>query len=71
LHHHPQILDRDTEAFKNRLETLLNNFKLETMTEFMEAKRSLLEEQENVVDGQKATYDSRLQIKELEVHFNI
>lgn len=67
LHHHPQIMDRDTEAFKNRLETLLNNFKLETMTEFMEAKRSLLQEQEDVVEGQKASFTSRLQAKELEV----
>ena len=49
IKHHPQIIDRDTEIFKNRLETMLNNFKIDTLTEYMEAKKHLLEEQGSII----------------------
>lgn len=67
LKHHPQILDRDTEHFKNRMETMLNKFKVDTISEFMEAKRCLLEEQESVISGMKTQFELRLKTSETDV----
>lgn len=67
LKHHPQVMDRDTENFKNRLENMLNKFKVETVSEFMEAKRCLLEEQATVLGGQKTQFEIKLRSLEAEV----
>lgn len=67
VRHHPQVLDRDTELFKSRLETMLNNFKIDTMTEYMEAKRHLLEEQAGIISGEKTQYELKLNSKITEV----
>lgn len=68
IKHHPQIMDRDTENFKNRLESMLNKFKVDTVSEFMETKRCLLEEQESVLGGQKAQYELKLRSVENDVN---
>lgn len=65
--HHPQILDEDTERFKLRLEELVSKFKLETLTEFMSAKKHLLDEQASVIGQEKMYSDTRYQSKCFEV----
>ena len=67
LNHHPQILDEDTERFKVRLEDLVNKFKLETLTEFMTAKRNLLDEQANAIMNEKMVCETKYQSKCFEV----
>ena len=51
----PQIIDEDTEHFKNRLEHLLNGFKTDAVSEFMSMKQSMLDYQKESVktDTQK------------------
>ena len=70
IRHHPQVMDRDTEAFKNRLDNMLNQFKLNTLTEYMETKRALLEEQASVISSEKAQYELKLRTKEVEVSYH-
>jgi hypothetical protein len=38
----PQVIDEDTEHFRNRLEHLLNGFKTDAVGEFMSMKKSML-----------------------------
>lgn len=42
----PQVMDEDTEHFKNKLEHLLNNFKTDAVSEFMSMKKEMLEYQQ-------------------------
>lgn len=67
VNHHPQILDEDTERFKLRLDELVNKFKLETITEFMSAKKHLLDEQSSAIMNEKMVAESRFQSKCFEV----
>ena len=67
VNHHPQILDEDTERFKLRLDDLVNKFKLETITEFMSAKKHLLDEQSSTIMNEKMVAESRFQSKCFEV----
>lgn len=41
----PQVIDEDTEHFKNKLEHLLNNFKVDAVSEFMSMKKEMLDYQ--------------------------
>ena len=43
--HHPQIVDQDVEDFSTKLNTLITQFRNESMQEFMTMKRNLLHEQ--------------------------
>jgi hypothetical protein len=52
----PQIIDEDTEHFKNRLENLLNTFKTDAVSEFMGMKKSMLEYQRDCVKGDTQKY---------------
>lgn len=51
----PQVIDEDTEHFKNRLEHLLNGFKVDAVSEFMSMKKALLDYQKDTIktDTQK------------------
>lgn len=51
----PQIIDEDTQHFRNRLQNLLNIFKTDAVTEFMSMKRSMLDYQKDTIktDTQK------------------
>lgn len=65
--HHMQILDEDAEHFKNKLEDMVNRFKTETMTEFMNMKKSLLEEQNEAVETETRKYTRILDNRNTEV----
>ena len=45
----PQVIDQDTEQFRNRLEHLLNGFKIDAVSEFMSMKKALLECQKEAI----------------------
>lgn len=46
---------------------MLNKFKVDTITEFMEAKRCLLEEQESIIGGEKTQFELKLKTLETDV----
>ncbi|KAM3142330.1 hypothetical protein pb186bvf_005487 [Paramecium bursaria] len=54
--HAPQIIDEDTEQFKLRLEHLLNVFKTEATSEFMQMKRSMLDDQKQTIKSETERY---------------
>lgn len=52
----PQIIDEDTEHFRNRLEHLLNGFKTDAVSEFMSMKKSMLEYQKDTIKSDTQKY---------------
>ena len=52
----PQIIDEDTEHFRNRLEHLLNGFKTDAVSEFMSMKKSMLEYQKDTIKNDTQKY---------------
>lgn len=70
LSHHPQILDEDTEMFKMRLDDMTNRFKLETLTEFMSAKKNLLDEQQRILSEERLLNETKYQSKCFEVDYS-
>ena len=57
LFHHPVVFDADVERFKNRLESMLNTFKLESLSEILSTKKGMMEEQTNFLSSQKRQHD--------------
>lgn len=60
-YHQLQVIDEDTEHFKQKLDGLINSFRTETLNEFMSIKRSLLEDQTNAIDGETRKYGKLLE----------
>ena len=52
----PQVIDEDTEHFKNKLEHLLNNFKVDAVSEFMSMKKDMLDYQKECVKSDTHKY---------------
>ena len=52
----PQVIDQDTEHFKNKLEHLLNNFKVDAVSQFMGMKREMLDYQKECVKNDTHKY---------------
>lgn len=61
--HHPKMIDDDTERFKFRLDDMLNKFRLDTLNEFMEAKKGLLEDQISAISSERNNYEQILNEK--------
>lgn len=59
----PQIIDEDTQHFRNRLEHLLNTFKTDAVSEFMSMKRSMIEYQKDTVKSDTQKYLTMYQEK--------
>ena len=66
-YHHLQVIDEDAEHFKAKLDNLINNFRTETLSEFMSIKRSLLEEQTEAIDSETRKYSKLLENRTNEV----
>lgn len=60
-YHQLQVIDEDAEHFKTKLDNLINNFRTETMSEFMSIKRNLLEEQTEAIEGETRKYSKLLE----------
>ena len=52
----PQVIDEDTEHFRNRLEHLLNTFKTDAVSEFMGMKKSMIEYQKETIKSDTQKY---------------
>ena len=52
----PQVIDEDTEHFKNRLEHLLNTFKTDTVSQFMSMKREMIQCQKDTIKSDTQKY---------------
>lgn len=52
----PQVIDEDTQHFRNRLEHLLNTFKTDAVGEFMSMKQSMLDYQKQSVKSDTQKY---------------
>jgi centrosomal protein POC5 len=63
----PQIIDEDTEHFRNRLEHLLNGFKTDAVGEFMSMKRSMLDYQKETIKNDTQRYLSMYEEKHQEL----
>jgi hypothetical protein len=60
-YHQLQVIDEDAEHFKAKLDNLINNFRTETLSEFMSIKRNLLEEQTDAIDSETRKYSKLLE----------
>lgn len=60
-YHQLQVIDEDAEHFKAKLDNLINNFRSETLSEFMSIKRSLLEEQTDAIESETRKYSKLLE----------
>ena len=52
------MIDDDTEHFRNRLEYLLNGFKVDAVSEFISMKKAVLENQKETVRSETQRYMS-------------
>ena len=62
-YHHIQIIDEDVENFKRRLDIMVNNFRTDTLKDFMAIKRNLLIEQKTCIENEKQKCDALLSSK--------
>jgi hypothetical protein len=51
--HHPQMIDEDVETFTQKLDTLIANFRGESLKEFMKTKRHILNEQARCIENEQ------------------
>ena len=66
----PQVIDEDTEQFRNRLEHLLNGFKSDAVSEFMSMKKAMLEYQKETIKGDTQKYLTMYEEKHKELLAN-
>ena len=62
-YHHIQIIDEDVENFKRRLDIIVNNFRTDTLKDFMAIKRNLLIEQKTCIENEKQKCDALVSSK--------
>jgi centrosomal protein POC5 len=65
--HHPVVLDLDMQNYTTRLDTLISNFRNESMKEFLGMKTSILREQEQIIAAEKKKFENSLQAKQEEI----
>ena len=66
-YHYPQVIDQDVENFTTRLDTLISQFRNESLKEFLTVKRSILHEQITTVDSEKKRCNALLSTKQDEI----
>ncbi|OMJ80977.1 hypothetical protein SteCoe_18686 [Stentor coeruleus] len=65
--HHPQVIDQDVENFTTRLDTLITQFRNESLKEFLTAKRTILHEQISTIESEKKRCNALLSSKQDEI----
>ena len=65
--HHPQVIDQDVENFTTRLDTLICQFRNESLKEFLTVKRSILHEQIHTIENEKKRSSALLSTKQDEL----
>jgi hypothetical protein len=61
------ITDEDVEGFQRRLDTMIINFRSETMNEFVKSKKSILQEQGQTIEGERRRCNTMLSVKQNEI----
>lgn len=59
--------DEDVEAFQRRLDTLIVNFRGETMAEFMRTKKQLNNDSAQTLDAERRRFNTLLGVKQNEI----
>ena len=65
--HHPQVIDSDVENFTTRLDTLICQFRNESLKEFLTVKRSILHEQISTIEAEKKRCSALVSSKQDEI----
>lgn len=65
--HHPQMIDEDVETFTQKLDTLITNFRTESLKEFMKTKRHVLAEQANKIESEQNRCSALISAKQDEL----
>ena len=65
--HMSSITDEDVETFQRKLDTLIINFRSETINEFMKTKKSVLTEQAQTIEGERRRCNTMLSVKQNEI----
>ena len=65
----PQIIDEDTENFRIKLDHLINVFKSDALSEFMNMKKFLLENQVKTIKNETEKYLNMYEEKHVQVLF--
>ena len=55
--------DEDVESFQRKLDTLLVNFRSETLSEFMRTKKQVLQDQSQVIDAERRRCNTLIGVK--------
>lgn len=55
--------DEDVESFQRKLDTLIVNFRSETMSEFLRTKRQVLQDQAQTIDAERRRCNTLLGVK--------
>lgn len=55
------------EAFQRRLDTLIVNFRSETLSEFMKTKRHVMQDQAQTIDAERRRCNTLLGVKQNEI----
>ena len=63
----PMLIDEDVEQFQKRLDTMMINFRSETLGEFMRTKKQVLHEQANCIETEKRRSNAMLSVKQNEI----
>lgn len=61
------ITDEDVEGFQKRLDTLIVNFRSETLQEFLKTKKHLVQEQHMSIDAERRRCNTLLGVKQNEI----
>ena len=61
------ITNEDVESFQKRLDTLIVNFRSETLQEFLKTKKSLLQEQHSQIENERRRCNTLLGVKSNEI----
>jgi hypothetical protein len=59
--------DEDVESFQRRLDTLIVNFRGETMAEFMRTKKQLNNDSAQTLDAERRRFNTLLGVKQNEI----
>lgn len=66
-YHHPQIIDQDVENFTTRLDSMIGNFRNDTIREFLGVKRQILHEQISTIESERKRSNAMLSAKQDEL----
>lgn len=61
------LTDEDVEQFQKKLDTLIINFRSETLGEFMRTKKQVVNDQASAIDAERRRCNTLLGVKQNEI----